>query len=269
VPVDISVVIPTFQRPRLLAEALESVLSQGGATIDVLVVDDGPGREGEPVVSGLRDPRVRYVPMDTPTGGNPSRVRNAGWRLTEGRLLHFLDDDDRVEPDAYREVLAAFEAAPTRGVVIGRVRPFGDDPGVVAQERKVFATAARRARILSRIGSRFLSAAHQLFAMPTILINSACMVRREVVARVDGYDEEIVIMEDIDFYARAIRDAGFTFLDRPFIGYRKGAPSIMHDNGDKSVAPSFDRMYEKYSAAHGSIELRLAHVLAKAVLTHL
>jgi glycosyltransferase involved in cell wall biosynthesis len=267
--VDISVVVPTFHRPRQLAEALESVLSQQGPSLEVLVIDDGPQREGEEVVKTLGDARVRYIAMGAPTGGNPSRVRNAGWPHAEGRLLHFLDDDDRVESGAYRDMAAAFEAAPDSGVVIGRVTPFGDDLQVLERERKVFTTAARRARRLGRVGSRFLCAAHQLFGNPTLLVNSGCMVRREVVARINGYDEEIRIMEDIDFYARAIRDAGFVFRDRPFVGYRTGAPSIMNRNQGKSVAPSFDRMYAKYAEAHGHIELRVAQIVARAVLTHL
>lgn len=267
---DISVIVPTCRRPGPLAEALTSVLIQEGPSLEVIVVDDSPDAEGEHVVRSIGDGRVRYMKMTTPTGGNPSRVRNAGWPHTAGTFIHFLDDDDRVEPGAYRDVIAAFRASPSKGVVIGRVTPFGDDPRIVAVEREVFATAARRARILNRIGSRFLCTAHQLFAVPTLLVNSACMIRRDVVACVAGYDEEIVIMEDIDFYARAIRAAGFSFLDRPFVGYRKGGPSIMTDDGGSGrISLSFDRMYEKYSARHGRVELRVAQVIAKAVLNHL
>jgi glycosyltransferase involved in cell wall biosynthesis len=262
-------VIPTCRRPIELAEAIESVLLQEGPTLEILVVDDGPEREGEAVVRQFADGRVRYLAMAVPTRGNPSRVRNVGWPVTTGRVVHFLDDDDRVDPGAYRQVMAAFDASPQTAVVVGRVTPFGDDVDVVAQERRVFATAARRARLLSRVGSRFLCAAHQLFASPTLLINSACVVRREVIARIDGYDEDMRVMEDIDFYTRAIREGGFVFLDRQFVGYRTGAPSIMSGPAGKSVKPSFDRMYEKYAAAHGTVELRVAQIVAKALLTHL
>jgi GT2 family glycosyltransferase len=266
---DISVVIPTFGRPRMLAAALESVLSQEGPSIEVQVVDDGRDGAGEDVVAQLGDPRVRYRKMDVPTGGNPSRVRNVGWQTAGGRLVHFLDDDDLVVPGAYQQMVALFDAHPHRGVAFGRVVPFGDDVQAVRREERVFSTAARRGRILGRIGSRFLCVAHQLFAAPTMMVNSTCMVRREVVSRLGGYDEELRVMEDVDFYARAIRASGFVFFDGPFVKYRTGGPSLMNDHRGKSVAPSYRRMYAKYAAEHGRLELRVAQIVAKAVLTHL
>lgn len=253
----------------MLAEALGSVLSQEGPSIEVQVVDDGRDDAAGEVVARLGDSRVRYRKMDVPTGGNPSRVRNVGWQTATGRLLHFLDDDDRVVPGAYRQMVALLDAHPRRGVAFGQVVPFGDDAQAVRREEQVFSTAARRGRILGRVGSRFLCVAHQLFAGPTMLVNSACMVRREVVPQVGGYDEEIRVMEDIDFYARAIRASGFVFFDGPFVKYRTGAPSLMNAYRGKSVAPSYQRMYAKYAAEHGRLELRAAQIVAKAVLTHL
>jgi glycosyltransferase involved in cell wall biosynthesis len=269
VALDISVIIPTCARPLTLAAALESVVSQEGPSLEVLVIDDGPEGAGEDVVARIGDPRVSYRRMDVPTGGNPSRVRNVGWQKAQGRFLHFLDDDDLVFPGAYRRMVALFDAHPRRGVAFGRVMPFGDDAEAVAREERIFSTAARRGRILGWVGSRFLCVAHQMFGGPTMLVNSACMVRREVVPQVGGYDEEIRVMEDIEFYARAIRASGFVFFDGPFVRYRTGAPSLMNDYMGKSVAPSYQRMYAKYVAKHGWLELRAAQILAKAVLTHL
>lgn len=266
---DLSVIIPTHRRPGPLAEALESVLSERGPELEVFVLDDGAAREGEEVVRRIADKRVTYRPMPTPTGGNPSRVRNTGWPSARGRVMHFLDDDDRVVSGAYARALAALDAQPKRGVVFGQVRPFGDDPAAVARERHVFETAARRGRILGRLGSRFLCAAHQLFASPTMLVNSACLVRREVVERVGGYDEELRVMEDVDFYTRAIRASGATFLDSPLVEYRTGAPSLMSAYEGKSTAHAFQHMYAKYRRRHGALELRAAQVVGKAVLTRL
>ena len=90
-PVDYSVIIPTFRRPRELAEALASVLCQEGATIEVIVVDDSPEGSGQEVVQGLDDARVSYLKNPNPTGGVPSVVRNllAGL-LQRGNLYIFL-----------------------------------------------------------------------------------------------------------------------------------------------------------------------------------
>lgn len=242
-------------------------------------MDDSAAREGEGVVRAIGDARASYHAMPVPTGGNPSRVRNAGFGLTRGRVVHFLDDDDRVAPGAYARMLSAFGAAGdaagqgrSPGVVFGRIVPFGDDSAALAHEEQVFATAARRGRLLARAPSpvsRFLCAAHQLFADTTMLVNSACMVRRDLFERIGGYDEEIRVMEDVDFYGRAMRAGGAAFVDAPVIEYRTGLPSLMNAQRGKSVDHVYKRMYAKYAAAHGRLELRAAQIVAKAVLNRL
>ena len=46
---DVSVVIPTCRRPRLVVEAVRSALAQDGASVEVIVLDDSPLRDSTPV----------------------------------------------------------------------------------------------------------------------------------------------------------------------------------------------------------------------------
>src|SRR5215475_10535827 len=94
--IDISVVIPTFRRPKELGEAIASVLGQTGVSFEIIVVDDSPEASAQEVVEGVGDVRVRYLRNPAPTGGVPSAVRNLGWPLARGAFVHFLDDDDIV-----------------------------------------------------------------------------------------------------------------------------------------------------------------------------
>jgi glycosyltransferase involved in cell wall biosynthesis len=266
-PVDVSVVIPTFRRPGPLVEAVRSVLAQEGATAEVIVLDDSPEGSAREAISALGNPRVTYRKRTVPTGGNPSRVRNGGWPEARGRLVHFLDDDDRVSPGAYAEVLAAFAARPDVGVVFGRVEPFGDDPEVLAHERRVFTHAARKARLYERLRSRMLVVANQLFSGPTLHVNSACVIRREHVAALGGYDEQLSVVEDLEFYIRAIRAFGCAFLDRPLVEYRTGAPSLMKAGMQEgTVAAAYRHIYAKYRSTYGALELLSLKILGKAVL---
>ena len=264
--VDVSVVIPTFRRPTQVVEAVESALAQDGVRVEVLVLDDSPEGSARAPVTAIADPRVTYRHRDAPTGGNPSRVRNGGWPLARGRFVHFLDDDDHVAPGAYRDVVRAFDENPRAGVVYGRVEPFGDDPAAVLRERRVFAAAARRARIYQRVGTRMLVVANQLFS-GTVMVNSACVIRREHVAALGGYDEELRLCEDLEFYVRAMRAYGCVFVDRPVVQYRTGAPSLMNAGmADGKVASVYARIYSKYRAEHGRAELLALKVVAKTVL---
>jgi glycosyltransferase involved in cell wall biosynthesis len=263
---DVSVVVSTFRRPAQLVEAVRSALAQEDVWVEVLVVDDDGSDDARRAVQRLCDTRVRYVRMPSPSGGKPARVRNVGWPRTRAPLVHFLDDDDRVPPGAYRSMLEAFRAHPDRGVVFGRVSPFGVDARAVEAERARFEHAYRRARLARAIDSRHFMVANVLF-LRSFLITSACMIRRECVEALDGWDPDMAVFEDVDFYARAIRRFGCVFLDEVVLEYRISPSSIMHgDLGRPELEGAYARMHERYKRAWGSAEFFGMKLLARGVL---
>lgn len=265
--VDVSVIVPTYRRPAMLREAVQSALSQEGVEVEVIVLDDSPEGSGRATVESIGDARVRYLARATPSEGRPALVRNEGWPLARGTYLHFLDDDDRVAPGAYRDVIQAF-ARSRAGVVFGRVEPFGENEADVRHEREVFSRGARAARRFQRLHSRRLLVAHEYFTGPPLFVNSDCLLRREVVEQVGGYDPELTVVEDLDFIIRAIRASGFEFLDRPILEYRITPGSLMsaHRDGSTAVADACRQMYRKYKAAHGAVEFLSLKVVGRLVL---
>ena len=258
-PVDFSVVIPTYRRNRELAEAIASVQAQAGVTVEILVIDDCPDGGAEAVVHRLHDARVCYLRNPRPTGGVPSLVRNLGWPRAQGRFVHFLDDDDIVPLGHYAVVADAFARHPDVGLVFGRVEPFGACPEAQLQhERKFFTKAARNAAMCASFGCKLAFAGQMLFDLP-ILVCSAGVVRRECVAGVGGFDPNIRLMEDADFHTRVMRKYGARFLDRVALRYRIGFPSLMHAPNPppsqlREQRQGRRRMRAKYHGDHGSVE---------------
>jgi len=265
--IDVSVVIPTFRRRELLLEAIESALRQTGVSVEVIVVDDSPEGSARDAVEKITDRRVRYFQSETPSGGKPALVRNYGAHKATGRLIHFLDDDDLVAQNYYRDAVAAFEAHPGCGVVFGQIQPFSvPDSAALVHERKFFNTAARRTRFWSSLGSRWAMTASLLF-MPTLLVNSACLIRREHVQALGGYDANILLNEDVDFFCRAIRTFGCRFLDQVVVHYRILPNSLMHGRtGNDQLIASYQRMYARYRETHGAVELLVLKIFARTVM---
>ena len=264
---DVSVVIPTFRRQELLKEAISSALRQVDVSVEIIVVDDSPEGSAHEAVAGLQDPRIRYVKSAAPSGGRPALVRNHGAEMATGRFVHFLDDDDRVADGYYRDAVAAFDSRPKSGVVFGQIQPFSEpDSTSLASEREFFDTAARRTKRWSRWGSRWPVVAHLLF-MPTLLVNSACIIRREHVQRLGGYDPKIALNEDVDFFCRAIRHFGVHFLDQVVVHYRILPNSLMHGRtGNQKLIDSYQRMYARYRETHGGAELLAMKIFARTVM---
>jgi glycosyltransferase involved in cell wall biosynthesis len=102
---EVSVVIPTRDRSRLLGLTLHSVLWQRAVDLEVVVVDDGSTDDTAQMVAGLGDRRVRLVRHDTAQG--VSAARNRGIAEAGGSWVAFLDDDDLWAPDKLTRQLQA------------------------------------------------------------------------------------------------------------------------------------------------------------------
>src|SRR6185437_10639679 len=88
-----SIVIPTYNRVRCIARAIDSALGQTYGEVEVIVVDDGSTDHTRALVLDTYggDGRVRYVHQ--PHRG-VSAARDHGIRLSEGDLVAWLDSDD-------------------------------------------------------------------------------------------------------------------------------------------------------------------------------
>jgi glycosyltransferase involved in cell wall biosynthesis len=101
-----SVIVPTYNRPALLAEAVASVLAQTRPDFECLVVDDAS--PAAPVLP--EDPRVRLIRR--PRNGGPAASRNTGLEHATGQYITFLDDDDLFVPDRLEVALEGLAHAP-------------------------------------------------------------------------------------------------------------------------------------------------------------
>lgn len=108
--IDFSLVIPTYNRPRLLIQCLEAIsqLTYPAARFEVIVVDDG----GEDSLEALLIPYLGRINLTLLWQGNsgPALARNAGAAAARGHYVAFVDDDCRPDP-SWLDALARCGAA--------------------------------------------------------------------------------------------------------------------------------------------------------------
>ena len=104
--------------------------------------------------------------------------------------------------------------------------------------------------------------------LSSMIINSACMVRRTAFQASGGYDAEIPICEDAEFWARIAHATGYVFVDRTVVRYRTGAPSLMHNltPNDEKMNISYRRIHDKYRQAHGVLNFFAMKIWARLIL---
>lgn len=157
-PVDVSVVIPTFNYARFLPECLESVrASQFAGTVEIVVVDDCSTDETPAALSHFDGLNVIRHPENR---GLPAAL-NTGHAAARGRYIVNLDADNTLEPGALQVLYDAMQARPWVDVGTGYYRIMGTDRvhgGPVDPRRQldhqnqVPSTCIMRARSMRRLG---------------------------------------------------------------------------------------------------------------------
>ena len=89
---NVSVVIPAYNRPGYLELAIKSVLAQSYPIAEIIIVDDCSTADLLPVISAFADDRIRYHKSTKNMGNGYSR--NQGTKMAKSEWIAYLDDDD-------------------------------------------------------------------------------------------------------------------------------------------------------------------------------
>jgi len=95
--IKISVIIPTFNREKLIGNSIKSVLNQTLKNFELIIVDDGSTDNTKEVVDKFQDKRIKYIKLDTNQGA--SNARNIGIKNAKGKYMSFQDSDDIFYPN--------------------------------------------------------------------------------------------------------------------------------------------------------------------------
>jgi len=112
----VTVVLPTRDRATFVPRAIQSVLDQGYANWELIVVDDGSVDDTSRVLTSFDDVRIRRLYT---AGVGACAARNAALDIARGELVTYIDDDNTMHPNWLSAVVWAFERRPAVDVVYG------------------------------------------------------------------------------------------------------------------------------------------------------
>lgn len=116
----VSTIIPVYNRPAQLREAVASVLGQDYRPIQIIIVDDGStdGVTSE-VAHALADTHHTMVQVATQANAGPGAAREHGRQLAQGEFIQYLDSDDLLLPGKFTAQVAALRTHPQADVAYG------------------------------------------------------------------------------------------------------------------------------------------------------
>lgn len=205
-PPQVSVIVPTHNRPAALRCALDSVVAQDmPERVEVIVINDGGALDASVVGEAARAHRVTVIDPDEHLG--PSGARNLGIDRARGDTIAFLDDDDIFLERHLAEALAHMAATGCPLVYMG---------AIVSEHRLA-------PRGTERSGQAFKAYEYdpELLSVVNYIHTSSVVVKnfRESGVR---FDPALTVCEDWDMWLALTRGLGFG------AGYGRLTTSVYH-----------------------------------------
>ncbi len=199
-----SVIVPVRNGAAFVGEAVASALDQLEMDDEVIVVDDASTDATQAILSRIHDPRLQRFCCDC---RGVSAARNVGLSAAKGGYVAFLDHDD-VWPASRHAVMA------------GVLRENLSVDAVFGRMRVKFEAGAQHNQRMAAMDGRHVGVASV----------GTGLFRRQIIERVNGFDESLHFGEDVDFYLR-LTEAGMrvNLCDIDGLVYRRHASNTSND----------------------------------------
>lgn len=207
----ISIIIPTYNRARFVAQAIESVQTQTFADWEMIVVDDASEDDTPGIVAKqvAQDQRIKYFRNEVNLG--ISRTRNRGLELAQGEYIAVLDSDDIwCDMEKLQKQSDFLEQHPDYSLIGGAVILVDEQGSEIGRRQPPIADQDIRSGLL----------------LKNTLVHSSIMYRREAVKGLGGYDVKLSSGEDYDLWLRLGREHKLANLPDYVVKYRVHSGNI-------------------------------------------
>ena len=212
----VSVIIPSYNREKLIEKSIKSVLNQSYKNIEIIVVDDNSSDNTESVVKSLQDKYefIKYIRHETNKGG--SAARNSGVKVALGELIAFLDSDDEWVGNKLEKNLEIFHKNDKVAMVYSDMYLVNAD------------TAEEKLNKSKKYDDKY----YGLLCENIIGSTSLIMIKKDVFNNVGGFKEGLPSCQDWDFYLNVAKENVIEKIDEPLLKY------YIHQN---SISGNLDR----------------------------
>lgn len=187
---NVSVVIPVFNRAKMIHKALDSLVDQIYKQFEVIIVDDGSTDNLDEVIDIYRD-QLQIIKLTLEHCGNIAFLRNQGFLVAQGEFIAVLDSDDWCRRDRIKKQ---------------RWHLMNNDTDVVASWVELIdeCTTDNTRRLDALYNSRRTreELIDAFLNEGCCICNSSVMIRRSAFEKVGGYDERMIICEDFNLWIK-------------------------------------------------------------------
>ncbi|ADI85775.2 glycosyltransferase [Geobacter sulfurreducens] len=220
--IQISILIPTYNRSRFLADAISSSLAQSYENFEIVVVDDGSTDNTPEIVRGFNESKLRYIIKEH--SGAPA-TRNRCIAEARGEFILWLDSDDVLMPDTLDRYVSMLQQVPDADVLYGNL--VITDEQLRPQRSLMYEDwYGRNSELLARM-------VHE-----NLIPNPGTLIRKNCFERIGLYDETFRRAHDYQWWSRLIKAANFKHVDTTVLKWRWHESNL--GAGQKEVDTTFE-----------------------------
>ena len=243
----ITIVIPSYNQGQFIGRTIDSILNQGYANLEILVMDGGSTDETLEILKSYEN---RITWQSAPDRGQTQAVNN-GWKIANGQILGWVNSDDLLLPGALEKVAGYFETHPETSWLYGDCRyidasdqPLGNYPaqpydyGVLVKDLQNY------------------------IPQPTVFL------RRSLVDVIGFLNEDLHYVMDLDYWLRIGLKFPAVYLDAPLACLRlhRDAKSVSsYKRFSSELVTTFEAFFARMDLPESFQRLKLAS-LSKAYL---
>lgn len=268
----VSIVIPSFNREKYIAQTIDSCLAQTYKNIEIIVVDDGSTDNSIEISRGYLAQDERFILFESVNQG-PCVARNIGLSIAKGKYIKFLDSDDLLLPYTIQYQLDSLKHHHA-DIAIGQTQNFWDDEleavssaspqniqfsasdssevlpylDVVKRGKTTFnEVLLKRAPVLAAGGFHpWLGGANESSLNARLLFNNA-----ELKAVIQP--DTLILLKRVGMYSLAAQNRTKKTMPWALISYQKAAEQLLKRRDDvheKVQAFIFDTLYKQITYAY-------------------
>jgi glycosyltransferase involved in cell wall biosynthesis len=231
----ISVILPTYNGARHLAEAIDSCLNQTWPNLELVIIDDHSSDETPDIIAryAAKDERIRYLRHDR--NRNLPAALNSGFAQAQGGYCTWTSDDNVYSPAALEKMVTFLNQNEKADVVY---------------------TSYSRIDEIGRPSSEGLLLAPEYLGYQGNVVTPCFLFRRRVYDWVKGYAEDLFLAEDYFFWLCAAGKFNFALLPQDLYQYREHSASLTSQKRERvlrATLTALERALDKVDLSRRSL----------------
>ena len=216
----ISLLLPVYNSEKTLRKCLTTILSSSYSDFELVIINDGSTDSTKDIIESFKEGRINY--HEKSNSGLIDSL-NFGVKNCSSEIIMRIDSDDYINPKKIELQLKELQSS--NSVLIGT------NAYIVNKDDKI-------------IGDTNLPLKHTKIVKSMIkfrpsIIHPSIMVYKEILDRVNYFDEKYHHAEDYDLFLRISRLGNISNIPKKLMYLRKSVNNISHKNANEQIVNSF------------------------------